>query len=149
MKTTMKINQMTMKVLLSIAALLFVMSINSAQNMHAGDEFALSGLIRQAYSGNNLPLKRNIDISSVYYNVLEAEVGLESWMTNSIDWKYSKNSVNLNYLLQEETEEPLQIENWMIKDFSKNTTGVAETENIPEESAKVEAWMLNPSTWVK
>lgn len=146
MKTTMKINQMTRKVVLTIAALLFVMTMNSAQNMYLSHEAVLSGLLKQAYH-NNLPMNRNYVASPVFYAVLEPEVMIERWMTNSGDWKDARNSIKLNYLLTEETEEPLQIESWMLENFSKETTTSIDTQNVPEETTMVETWMLNPSSW--
>ncbi len=146
MKTKMKINQITRKAVLTIATLLFVMSMNSAQNMYLSHEAVLSDILKQAYH-NNLYMKRNFVASPVYYIEFEPEVIIESWMTNSGDWKNSRNSNRLNYLLVEETEEPLQIESWMLEDFSKKVGTRLENLNVPEETTMVETWMLNPSSW--
>ncbi len=148
MKTTTKINQMTRKIVLTIASLLFVMSMNSAQNMHLNHEMVLTGLIKQAYS-NTLALNRSISGSPVLTADPESEVMLEKWMINSGNWNHIKNTVNVNYLLKEEIEQPLEIEDWMLKDFSTSPTINAATDNSPEETVTLEAWMVNPATWGK
>jgi hypothetical protein len=148
METTTKINQMTRKIVLTIASLLFVMSMNSAQNMYLSHDLVLTGLGKQAYF-SNLALKRFVSASPVLHTELETEVALEKWMTNSGDWKDMRNRINFNYLLEEEAEELLEIESWMLENFLTDSKINTITENISDEKVVLESWMVSPSTWGK
>ena len=145
MKTTANIKSMIYGSILLIAALSLPVTKGSAQ---VGNQNHESFVMSTIMPLNLLDYAASLRISAVNMaDVYEAEPALESWMVNSDDWK----SMNTNYgtLLVEEAEEPMQIESWMLEDFSVKTADNAIDETVAEESLGIENWMLHPETWGK
>jgi hypothetical protein len=134
------------KSILLLAALSLPMINGSAQIGNQNQEASLTSAIIKL---NVLDYASALKIQAVNReDFSEAELALESWMMDSDNWKSVKN--NYGSLLTEETEEPLQIEIWMLEDFS--SAKAAENmldETITEEKAGIENWMMHPETWGK
>jgi len=145
MKTMANIKRMIQGSILLIAALSLQVTMGSAQVGNQNHETFLMSTIMPL---NLLDYAASLRVSAVNMTeVYEAEPALESWMVNSDDWK----SMNTYYeaLLAEEAEEPMQIESWMLEDFSVKTADNAIDEIVAEESLGIENWMLHPETWGK
>jgi len=145
MKTMANIKRMIQGSILLIAALSLQVTMGSAQVGNQNHETFLMSTIMPL---NLLDYAASFRVSTVNVTeVYEAEPALESWMVNSDDWK----SMNTYYeaLLAEEAEEPMQIESWMLEDFSVKTADNAIDEIVAEESLGIENWMLHPETWGK
>jgi hypothetical protein len=91
----------------------------------------------------------------------------DNWFKSNVKTKSFINTNTFAAYLTEETEEPLQVEDWMLDEnhfnVNQKSSSVAPKENnkiiststfiyreVNEESAlEIEDWMINPKTWEK
>ncbi len=145
MKTTVSIKMTILRTVMLVSALSMTLSAGSAQVGNQKNEpFVISTIMPLNLLDYAASLKVNTFIMEDIY---EAEPVMESWMVNTNGW--SSSHAGFRSLLTEETEEPMEIESWMLEDFGTGMEGALQDETVTEEKAPIESWMLHPETWGK
>ncbi|MBN2761802.1 MAG: hypothetical protein JXR41_01840 [Bacteroidales bacterium] len=145
MKTMENIRRIARRMVLMIAAISFTVINGSTQ---VGNSKPMTLLIDEILP---LSLLDYVKVSRLHTAGIElayeVEPAFESWMTGSNDWNSA--GINMDYVLMEETEESLEIEDWMVEDFTARAFKNMNSESTDDEKVTVEKWMLNHECWGK